>query len=77
MLRKTIILLAFLFSFGFVSLYGQAVPSTDENIPFLVTFGQEGETSWGDDDFFQVFFFTIPKDYAGQVYIRIFDPDCG
>ena len=77
MLRKTIILLAFLFSFGFVSLYGQAVPSTDENIPFLVTFSQEGETSWGDDDFFQVFFFTIPKDYAGQVYIRIFDPDCG
>ena len=43
-------------------LYGQAVPGKDENIPFLVTFGKSGETSWGDDDFNSIFFFTIPKD---------------
>lgn len=57
--------------------YSQPVPGKDENIPFLVTFGKQGETSWGDDDFYQVFFFTIPKDFTQQFYIRIFDPDCG
>ncbi len=56
---------------------GQPVPGKDENIPFLVTFGKEGKTSWGDDDFYQVFFFSIPRDYNQQFYIRVFDPDCG
>jgi len=60
-----------------VNLYGQAVPGKDENIPFLVTFGKFGETSWGDDDFNSIFFFTIPKDYNRQFYIKVFDPDCG
>jgi hypothetical protein len=57
--------------------YGQAVPGTDENIPYLVTFGKDGETSWGDPHFYQIFFFAIPRDYTGQFYIRVFDPDCG
>jgi hypothetical protein len=57
--------------------YGQEVPGRDENITFLVTFGKEGETSWGDDDFYQVFFFAIPQDYNQQFYIRVFDPDTG
>jgi len=56
---------------------GQEVPGRDENITFLVTFGKEGETSWGDDDFYQVFFFAIPREYNQQFYIRIFDPDVG
>ena len=56
---------------------GQEVPGRDENITFLVTFGKEGETSWGDDDFYQVFFFAIPRDFNQQFYIRIFDPDVG
>ena len=60
-----------------VRLSGQAVPGKDENIPFLVTFGKEGKTSWGDDDFYQIFFFSIPKDFKQQFYIRVFDPDCG
>jgi len=55
----------------------QPVPGRDENIPFLVTFGKEGKTSWGDDDFYQVFFFSIPRDFNQQFYIRVFDPDCG
>jgi len=55
----------------------QPVPGKDENIPFLVTFGKNGETSWGDDDFNSIFFFTIPKDYNRQFYIKVFDPDCG
>ncbi|HNW56535.1 MAG TPA: hypothetical protein PLR88_10485 [Bacteroidales bacterium] len=59
------------------NLSAQPVPGKDENIPFLVTFGKEGKTSWGDDDFNEIFFFTIPKDFKQQFYIRVFDPDCG
>jgi hypothetical protein len=57
--------------------HGQAVPGKDENIPFLMTFGKEGQISWGDDDFSQSFFFTIPKDFKDPFYIRVFDPDIG
>lgn len=56
---------------------GQAVPGKDENIPFLMTFGKSGKVSWGDDDFSQSFFFTIPKDYKDPFYIRVFDPEIG
>jgi hypothetical protein len=73
-------LLIFYFLLGSLSvgrLYSQAVPGKDENIPFLVTFGKEGKTSWGDDDFSQIFFFTIPRDFKQQFYIRVFDPDTG
>jgi hypothetical protein len=56
---------------------GQPVPGKDENIPFLVNFGKNGETSWGDDDFYSVFFFTIPRDFNQQFYIKVFDPDVG
>jgi hypothetical protein len=61
----------------FTGLSGQPVPGKDENIPFLVTFGKDGLTSWGDADFFQIFFFSVPKDYTKAFYIRVFDPDCG
>lgn len=57
--------------------YTQPVPNVDENIPFLMTFGKEGETSWGDDDFSQTFFFLIPEDYNQPFFIRVFDPDTG
>ena len=50
--------------------FAQAVPGADENIPHLMTFGKEGKTSWGDDDFSQTFFFTIPKDYKEPFFIR-------
>ena len=73
-----ILLLIFLVGLPFSGkLNGQPVPGNDENIPFLVTFGKQGETSWGDDDFYQIFFFTIPSDFKQQIYIRVFDPDCG
>jgi hypothetical protein len=58
-------------------LSAQPVPGKDENIPFLVTFGKDGKTSWGDDTFFQTYFFSIPTDFKQQIYIRVFDPDCG
>jgi len=59
------------------SIHAQPVPGNDENIPFLVTFGKQGETSWGDDDFYQIWFFTIPSAFNQPIYIRVFDPDCG
>ena len=76
--KKYIYLSIFLLcSQGWASLSGQAVPSVDENIPFLVTFGKQGEASWGDDDFYQVWFFSIKRDFKQPFYIRVFDPDCG
>jgi hypothetical protein len=58
-------------------LNGQPVPGQDENIPFLCTFGKNGDTSWGDADFSLTFFFAIPKDFKDRFYIRVFDPDTG
>ncbi|MFQ5334912.1 MAG: hypothetical protein ACE5DN_02440, partial [Flavobacteriales bacterium] len=55
----------------------QPVPSPEEGIPYLVTFGKYSSKTWGDDDFCQVFFFTIPKSETRPVYIRIYDPDTG
>ena len=55
----------------------QPVPADDENIPYLMTFGGDGETSWGDDDFSQTFFFKIPRNYSEPFYIRVYDPDTG
>ena len=44
---------------GFISaVEAQPVPAPDENIPYLMTFGNMAETSWGDDDFSQTFFFS-------------------
>jgi hypothetical protein len=55
----------------------QPVPAADENIPYLVTFGKSGSTSWGDSNFSQVFFFVIPQSQVDPVYIRVYDPDTG
>jgi hypothetical protein len=58
-------------------LFSQPVPNVDENIPFLMTFGNKAETSWGDDDFSSTFFFLLPKGFNQPVFVRVFDPDCG
>ena len=55
----------------------QPVPNVEENIPYLMTFGPRAETSWGDDDFSQTFFFLIPEEYDQPFFIRVFDPDTG
>ena len=46
----------------------QPVPAEDENIPYLMTFGKNGDQSWGDDDFSQTFFFKIPTSYNDPFY---------
>ena len=57
--------------------FSQPVPNVEENIPYLMTFGLKAETSWGDDDFSQTFFFLVPKEYDQPFFIRVFDPDTG
>jgi len=74
-MRNKILLFVTLISFQF--LFSQPVPAGDENIPFLMTFGAKSETSWGDDDFSQTFFFLIPETFKEPIFIRVFDPDIG
>jgi hypothetical protein len=59
------------------STFAQPVPSEDENIPFLMTFGPKADPAWGDDDFSQTFFFLIPENFKQPIFIRVYDPDCG
>lgn len=58
-------------------LFSQPAPAVDENIPYLVTFGADASTSWGDDDFCQVFFCLIPLSQTNSIYIKVYDPDTG
>lgn len=70
----TSILLIFI---SLISVQSQPTPAIDENIPYLVTFGGDSKTGWGDDDFCQIFFCVIPSTQTKPVYIRIYDPDTG
>jgi len=74
-MRTTLTLLIALFAQ--ISNFAQPVPAEEENIPFLVTFGKDAASKWGDDDYSQVFFFVIPKDFKSPIYLRIFDAECG
>jgi len=69
--------LAFFSVFCVLGTMAQSAPAEDENIPYLVTFGGNSVTSWGDDDFCQIFFIMIPEAYTDPFYIRVFDPDTG
>jgi hypothetical protein len=60
-----------------ICLFSQSAPAVDENIPYLITFGGDALTSWGDDDFCQIFYCIIPPSQTGPVYIRVYDPDTG
>ncbi|MBI5540992.1 MAG: hypothetical protein HY951_13085, partial [Bacteroidia bacterium] len=52
-------------------------PTAEENIPYMVSFGGQSETKWGDDDFCEIFFLVIPTSQLKPVYLRVYDPDCG
>jgi hypothetical protein len=60
-----------------ISAFAQSAPAIDENIPYLVTFGGNASTSWGDDDHCQVFFCLVPYSQTNPLYIRVYDPDTG
>lgn len=57
------------------SLFSQPMPSEDEKIPFLSTFGPKANISYGDDDHMQIYFFVVPENSSAPFYIRVFDPD--
>ncbi len=70
-----LIIIVTLIIFSIVNLKAQEVPSREENVSYIVTFGAQSQTSWGDDDFSQTFFFLIPKNYSKPFYINVFDPE--
>jgi hypothetical protein len=77
---KAAVVFLYLLILSFFSLnksFAQPVPAVDENIPHLVTFGGDGDAAWGDDDFCQIIFFSIPKTYELPIFIRVYDPDTG
>lgn len=55
----------------------QMVPSTFEQIDYLVTFGAKSNPAWGDDDHSQVFFFVVPSSFTKPIYIRLYDASTG
>jgi hypothetical protein len=75
-LRKYVIIVLFLL-ITIAPGFSQSAPAVDENIPYLITFGGNALTSWGDDDFIQIFFCVIPPSQTDPVYIRVYDPDTG
>jgi len=75
-LKKYLLVILFLIK-ACLSAVSQSAPAVEENIPYLVTFGGESLTSWGDDDFIQIFFCVIPPSQKDPVYVRVYDPDTG
>jgi hypothetical protein len=75
-LKRYVLIISFILNAG-ICLFSQSAPATDENIPYLITFGGNASTSWGDDDFCQIFFCVIPSSQTDPVYIRVYDPDTG
>jgi len=75
--RRQSIIFMILVSFYASLLNAQPVPSEEENIPYLVTFGNKAKTSWGDCNFKQIFFFLIPENYKKPFFIGIYDPYTG
>ncbi len=55
----------------------QPIPSKENNFQFLQTFGNKAKPTWGDDDFNQIYFISIPINNKDPFYIRVFDADCG
>src|ERR1700741_4227744 len=74
-MRKNFTVLVLLLTFN--SLISQIMPSTEENIPYLVTFSKNADKTWGDDDNIQIYFFTIPQEIKTPFFIRIFDANNG
>lgn len=64
----------FVFLFAVAAAYSQEI-SRQYNM--VATFGNMAGEECIDDDFSQVIFCALPVSYTGEMYIRIFDPDCG
>ena len=75
-MKRYALIISFILRAG-IGIFSQLAPATEENIPYLITFGRDARTSWGDDDFCQIFYCIIPPSQTGPVYIRVYDPDTG
>jgi hypothetical protein len=75
-MRNFILIILFILKAS-LAIFSQSAPAIDENIPYLVTFGANSSTTWGDDDFCQVFYCVVPLSQTAPVYIRVYDPDTG
>ena len=75
-MKRYVLIISFILIAG-TGLFSQSAPAIDENIPYLMTFGGNALTSWGDDDFCQIFYCIIPPSQTDPVYIRVYDPDTG
>jgi len=71
------IFLGCLFIINSTQTFAQEIPAKNENIPFLVTFGNKADLKYGDDDFNQMIFFSVPQNQKTPFYIRVFDPNVG
>ena len=76
-MRKHLTTLFFLSVIVPAGIFAQQAPAIEQNFPYLVTFGNKADKSWGDDDFVQTFFFSVPQSCNQAVYIRVYDPDIG
>ncbi len=61
----------------FIGLGAVAFPAIEREPAFLITYGTDASTMEGDDDFLQVIFIRTPEDMREELYVRIFDADCG
>jgi len=75
-LKRYVLIISFILK-AWTELFSQSAPAVDGNIPYLITFGGNALTSWGDDDFCQIFYCIVPPSQTDPVYIRIYDPDTG
>lgn len=75
--NKIILCFFLLYFFSPRDYFSQPVPSDEEKIKFLVTFGKQAPPDFGDDDFTQILFFVVPEKCSNPLYIRVFDPDVG
>lgn len=72
MIKHTLLIITILSS---ILGFSQMIPGEEENIPFLITFGNKADIAYGDDDSKQTFFFILPTSVTNPFYIRIFDPE--
>lgn len=75
-MKRYILIISIILRTG-IGIFSQSAPAVDENIPYLMTFGGNALTSWGDDDFCQIFYCIVPPSQTDPVYIRVYDPDTG
>ena len=58
-----------------INLIAQPYPGEEENIDFLTTFSKDISHTDNENHHIQIFFVSVPKNYEGDIYFELFDPD--